>query len=340
LLRDRLPSWVPRNASLEIVYLEAVALAVSEVTRTANDVAAQTLETLLEKVFLIPRLSGVPAAGRVTLTFDTAVSLTVAAGTTFLVPGTGARLVTVRDVDVTTKTAILDVEAAAAGADLNGIVGVDVDLLDGLPNTLSATITTAMAGGVDSEDDAAYIARCGRVFSRMSSSLVTPDAFATFALESGQATNAVGVRAWDGRDPSAIGTMGGHVTVVAWGAGGPLPDLALLDLQTRMQDMAATGATVHVTRARLHPVDVAATVTVSAGADRDDVRARLLAVLAARLDPARWAFGAPVRSSVLLAAVQSVPGVDHVTGFSPAADITLAADQLASLGTTTGLTVA
>ena len=340
LLRDRLPGWVPRNASLEVIYLEALALAVAEVTRTANEVAAQTLETLLDKVFKIPRLEGTPATGRVTLAFDSAVALTVPAGTTFLVPGTGAQLLTVRDVDVTTDTAVLDVAAQSAGSDLNGAVDVDVDLLDGLPNTLSARITTAMTGGVDPEDDAAYIARCGLVFSRLSSSLVTPDAFATFARETGQAPNAVGIRAWNGANPSTIGSDGGHITVVVYGMGGPVSELVRLDLQTRMQDMAASGATVHVVAARLRPVDVGGTVTMAAGADRADVAARVAATLTARLDPARWEFGAPVRSSVLLAAVQSVPGVDHVTNFTPAADFTLAADQLASLGATTGLTVA
>lgn len=340
-LQDRLPGWVPRNASLEVIYLEAVSIVVAELVRTADEAVAAAVESLLSKVFGVARLEGIPARGTVDLRFDTPVSVTVPAGTTFLLPGSGEQLLTDRDQSITLLDRVsLDVSAAVGGGGLNGTpAGTPVDLIDAVPNTLSATLGSDLVGGADPEDDAAYIARCAHLFARLSSSLVTPVSFADFALESGQVSNAVGIGAWNGTSGTP-GSDGGHVTVAVWGLGAAVPRLVQLDLQARMAELTATGTQVHVIDAKIVPVDVAGAVAAASGADSNDVHDRVLAVLEHQLNPERWTFGAPVRSSVLLAAVQDAGGVDHVSGFTPAQDVVLDAHALPRLGSVTGLTVA
>lgn len=54
-LQALLPNWIPRNASPELVYLEAVALAVAEVANAANATIAAVEEDILANFYQVPR---------------------------------------------------------------------------------------------------------------------------------------------------------------------------------------------------------------------------------------------------------------------------------------------
>ena len=82
-LQALLPNWIPRNASPELIYLEAVALAVSDVVNSANATIAAVEEDILENFYQVPRLAGSSAGGQITVTFDSTVTTTIPAGTGF-----------------------------------------------------------------------------------------------------------------------------------------------------------------------------------------------------------------------------------------------------------------
>jgi len=82
-LQALLPSWIPRNASPELIFLEAVSLAVAEVTNAANATIAAVEEDILANFYQVPRRPGSAAGGQITVTFDSTVTTTIPAGTGF-----------------------------------------------------------------------------------------------------------------------------------------------------------------------------------------------------------------------------------------------------------------
>lgn len=335
LLATRQPEWIPRNGAPEVIYLEAVAQAVTEVAVAAQAEVGAVVETLLSELYQVPRLPGAGATGEVTLTFDTSVTTTIPTGTRFLLPDTGVELVTTADVPVSASlTAVLPVATATATAAVNGTgSAASLDLLDTVPNALSAQITLDLSGGTEPESDSAYLTRAVQRLARVTSSLVVTDHFSAYVLEDGQTSNAVAIAAWDGASIGTAGTDGGHVTVAAYGRGGQLPAGVKTALAAAMQAITAAGATVHVVDAALSTVDVTATVHPIAGYDTNAVRDACEAALAAWLAPETWEFGETVRVTTLTTVLAAVEGVDYVTSVTtPAADVTLNANGLPAAG--------
>ncbi len=337
-LQALLPNWIPRNASPELIYLEAVALAVSDVVNSANATIAAVEEDILANFYQVPRLAGSSAGGQITVTFDSAVTTTIPAGTGFALADYGIEVATAADVTVTAASSVaLDVFTAEATTLVNGVgPGAAIDVLDVIPNVLSVAVTSAFAGGAAAEDDTTYTTRARNRLARVTNSLVVADHFSAYTLEDGRAVNALCIPAWDGASTATIGTDAGDVTVVTYGRGGALSSTVRAELAAAMQAITYAGATVHVIDATVVPVNVTCTVKSMTGYTAGDAQAAAEAAIAAFLNPETWPVGDDVIVGALQAAITDTDAVDYIDSMSaPSGTTTLDADEVPTPGTVT-----
>lgn len=337
-LQNLLPGFEPRNAGLEAIFAEAVALAVADVSNSANATVAAVEEDILATFYQVPRLSGSVATGVITVTFDSTVTTTIPAGTGFALTDYGVEVATTTDTTVTAATtAALTVSTVTPTSSVNGVgAGAGVDVLDVIPNVSSLAITTAFSGGAEAEDDVAYIARARNRLARVTNSLVVLDHFTAYVLEDGRATNALTIGAWDGVSTGTIGSDAGKVTVVTYGKGAALSSGVRAELAAAMQAITYAGATVNVTSAATTSVNVTTTVKVAGGYSATEVRADVEAALQAYLNPETWTIGDDVIVGALSAVMSDLPGVEYVDSISaPSGTVTIAANAVPVAGTLT-----
>lgn len=316
-LQGALPSWVPRNASLEVLLIEAVCLATAEVVNAGNQTVGAVVEQMLANFHQVPRRPGSPAVGEVTITFDSAVSTTIPAGMGFVLVDYGVEVSTTSATAVSAASSVVvQVASVEATTLINGVgPGAALDVLDVVPNVLSVAVTGGFSGGADPESDAAYTARARSRLARVTNSLVVPDAFAHAVLEDGRASNAVAIRSWDGTGaaPTGLaGTHGGHVTVVTYGRGAQLSSGVRAELAAAMQAISATGTTIHVNPVQTTSVAVTCTVKAADGFDAGQVQAAVEAAVRGYLSPESWPFGDDVVTGALSAVISDLVEVDYV----------------------------
>ncbi len=336
----RRPDWTPRNAAPEVIYLEALSQAVGDVLALGDTVLGGLAEALLSGIYGIPRLPGTQAVAEVTMAFDSTVTLTVPTGTRFLLADYGVELTSTADVSVTSATsATIQVATTEATSTVNGVSSATIDLLSSVPNALSVTLASTLAGGSEPEGSDEYVYRAGQRLARVTNSLVVPDHFAAYVLESGLASNAACIGAWDGTAIGTAGTDAGEVTVVCYGFGGQVSSGNRAALAEAMQAMTAAGVTVHCVEAALQSVAVTTTVAAEPGWDALVVKAAVEEALTTYLSPQTWTFGETVRELSLSTLVENLPGVDFVDTLSVtgAVDgkVTLDANEVATVGTLT-----
>lgn len=337
-LQAALPDWLPRNASPELIYIEAVALAVADIINAGNATIAAVEEDILSRFYQVSRRPGSAASGQITVTFDSAVTTTIPAGTGFALTDYGVEVATTADVTVTaSSTAVLAVSTTEATTLVNGVgAGAALDVLDVISNILSVAVTGTFSGGADPEDDVAYTARARNRLARVTNSLVVADHFSAFVLEDGRAVNALCIPAWDGVSTGTIGTDAGHVTVVTYGRGGTLSAGDKTDLAAAMQAITYAGATVHVTDAAVTTVSVTTTVKAMAGYSAVEVQAAAEDAIRGFLNPETWPVGDDVLVGALQAAITDTPAVDYIVSMSaPSGTTTIAANAVAKYGTIT-----
>lgn len=332
------PEWIARNASPEVILIEAMSLAAAEIANTGNAVIGAVTEAVLSSLYQIPRGTGTPATGTLTLTFDSTVTTTIPAGTSFLISAYNVEVTADADVTVTAaSTASVAVSSASSTTALNGVgSAASVDVLDWIPNLLSVAISGTFSGGSDPEDDATYIARARQRLARVTSSLVVADHFTAYCLESGLVSNATTIGAWDGVSTSTIGNDAGKVTSVVYGFGGNVSDANKTTLASAMQAITAAGVTVAVKNAAVTTVNVTVTVKQQPNTVAAAVQADVETAIKEYLNPETWTYGATVRTTSLSTVIDNVASVDYVSSLSaPAADVTLNANGLAKYGTLT-----
>jgi len=338
---SKLPEALLPDGSLEMVLIESLALLVGEIGYGLNRVPGAVLESLLTRLYAIPRSPGVlPTA---------AVQITPAASGASVPVGTLVQL-TVGD-DVVQFTTDEELTIVAGGpatvvpitgtefTDLaNGIiVGTPVDLVTDVTGVTSSVLSTAVGGGAGPEDAEPYLDRAGIRLQRLTDTLVMPSQFEAYALEQPGIFRAKALNNYN----SATGlTANGHLSVaVLDSAGALLSAPAKTALATAMDDIALANLGVHVFDPTITAVPVTATVHVVAGASTSAVQAACVAALDAYLSPLSWGWGATVRRNELIAILEGVEGVDYLTTghpTAPAADVALTgAAPLADAGTLT-----
>lgn len=334
------PDWVARNASPEMVFIEAVALAVADLANAGNSVVAAVEEDILSRFYQVARRPGAAAVGQITVTFDSTVTTVIPAGTGFLLVDYGVEVATTADVTVTAaSSAVLQVATTTSTTLVNGVgTGAALDVLDVIPNVLSVAITTGFSGGADPEDDAAYTARARNRLARVTNSLVVTDHFTAYALEDGRASNALTIPAWDGVSTGTIGSDAGKLTVVVYGWGGTLSAGDKTDLAAAMQAITYAGATVNVKDAAVTTQSVTCTVAPAPGYSAPEAQAAAEDAIRAFLNPETWPIGDDILVGALQAAITDTPQVDYIVSpgsMTPSTDVTIAPNAVANAGTLT-----
>ena len=109
-LQAALPDWLPRNASPELIFIEAVSLAVADIVNAGNATIGAVEEDILSNFYQVARRPGSAAGGQITVTFDSAVTTTIPAGTGFALTDYGIEVATSADVNVSGGTGVEDAE--------------------------------------------------------------------------------------------------------------------------------------------------------------------------------------------------------------------------------------
>jgi len=318
-----------RNGDLATVLLEVFATASADVIYAVNRVLGALVETVLVS-YGVERDLGAAATGSLALTFDGAVTVTVAAGTQFLADD-GSAVVAVRDTPITSaSSATVDVEEAVPGVGALLTAGQAMSPASGIPRLSTCTLSAALAGGRPAEDDPAFFARVATRQRRVTSSLVVDTHFVARALEDPRVGRAAAIDRWDTGTSSLVD---GHMTVAVYGRGVALASDVLTDIDTYMNAESASILTVHVIPAVLVPVDITAGITVASGFTSSDTTERCEQVLAEWLAWTNAGFGQTVTPTAIEAVLANVPGVSAAVVTLPTGDVATDPWEIPSPGT-------
>lgn len=327
-MRNTLPGWTPRNASLDVAILEAFAVAAADWIYATNRTVGALVEALVA-IDGVPRDEGTPGTGQATLTFDGAVALTVGEGDAFIT-ATGATLLAVRDTTISGTSGLVDVEEAEPGSTALLPAGTVLSPAVGIPRLSTCTLTTPVTGGRPAEDDLSWITRASLRRRRISNALVLPDDFTAAALEDPRVGRATTINRWNS-DTST--TVNGHATVALYGRGAALPAEVLSDLTDVLTSACYSELTLHVIDAELAPVNITAGITVAPGYTSGDVIDACEDAITAWLGWDNAGFAQTVTPTAIETLLKAVPGVSTAAVTAPTGDVTCQAWELPSPGT-------
>lgn len=332
-LQLNLPGWIPNEANIEVITLEALALQMSEGIVATNRLPGAVTVAILKLIGIEPDY-GEPPNATATITFGdilghevpggTRIVLVLSDGTpvTFLVEPPGA---VIAPGDSSGEVSLIADEYTGAA---NGTpAGTAMTMIDRLSFVEGVELSTPVADGRDAETDDDYRDRGVARLSRLSDALVVPSHFTAAALEDPNVAAALTLDNLDpqpGHDP---GDDPGHVTVAVLGDGGALLSAgAKTVIEDSMEARAVAMLVVHVIDATIVTVTVATTVVATAGADPASVEASVQEAVTAYLDPLAWQFGGTIYLNEMISLIDHVDGVDRVASVTlngSGADLTL-----------------
>lgn len=343
-LQSRIPDWVPSATNIEVMLLEAMAIEVAEAVFSINRIPTTLVQALLALYGVEQDTGTAPTVDLTFTAYDTA-GYNVPAGTEVVITTnsgdtvsffTDAELIIAESTDSGTISATATVNTDIA----NGIIiGTEVELVDSITGIETVETATVVAGGVNPETLDAWTQRGIQRLQRLSDALVIPVHFTQAALEDPNVFRANTVDNYDPTEdpPSSPGDNPGHVTVVVYGAGGPLTSGQKADIQDSMELRALSNLVIHVVDPTVVTVNVTAAIKVKAGYVEADVIDAVEARLDNYLDPTVWPWAGVVRRNELISIIDQVDGVDYVDALTaPASDVNIGiGTSLATPGTLT-----
>ena len=334
LAETRLPQFEPRNGALEVIIMEACATGMGDLIYAANRVLGALVEGVIS-LYGVTRDEGSPATGTVRLTLTGSQTVTIDEGTLFRLEDADSMLIATETVTVTGTTVDVAVATTDTGGYLNSIVaGTACDPVVAVPHLANCELYTDLNGGSDPEDDLAFLTRASTRFARVTSSLVTAEHFAAYALEQPYVKRAVAVDQFDHDGGNSPGDDDGFLTVYVYGAGAALTAEQKDGLEQAMQAQCASILTMTVEHATPVSVNVTAAITKAAGYDTTELEAAIEDALASVWSWQTSGFGADVEPLDVQAVIEAVPGVDSVTSLTlPSTTTTVAFDEFAVIGT-------
>lgn len=339
-IKDRVPGWEPSEGSFINIQLEAESNMAAEVRDIGAVMPKAAFRAFGAKIINIPPADEAFATVPSTWTAKDNAGYTIIAGTLVAIPIDGssnAGFEVVDDVTIpagSTATAAGEVilQAVLPGSqatDLGG-VGVLVDVVDSVAFVDNVALTAATSGGVDAEDDDAYLDRLSDELRLLTPRPILPEDFAVLAR------NTVGVGravALDGYNP-ADDTYNNErmVTVAVVDIDGnnltmPIKDAVSASLEAQRE----INFIVNVIDPTHTSIDVTFNAVAYTGWDAPEVQGRAVAAIEQYLDPSTWGTisgtgEAPQWSNVnkvryleLTTVLNNVPGLDYVTGLTFAA---------------------
>lgn len=313
-IASKFPEWTPREADLPVVLIEAMATEVVETVYAVNRVPDLVAERVVS-LFGIDRLEASEPRGRVTFTLTPGTGdRMIPAGTRVAIGSDGPVFATLTDLTITQAAGSGSVDIIGQGvesAEYNATpTGTPLVLGDPIAYVDRVTLSAALSGGAPAESDGEYMARAMLTLSRLTSSLVTVQDFATAALED---PRVVMVQPWDRHTPTNPIPQDGALTLFVVGQGGAtLSDADLASIRDALQAQAVSILRVYVANAVQAAVDVTTVITTLPGYPATDVVAAVTAAITAALSPTASQAGGTVYRNELVALADRVDGVDHV----------------------------
>jgi len=285
-----------------------------------------------EKIVNVPRIAAAPALVTSTWTLADDAGHTIPAGTQVTIAANAeesAGFVVVADVVVAagaseTAEGEVQLRAIEPGAAGNGLPG-PVVLVDSLAFVESVAMVGVAAGGVDEEDEDAYLDRLTEDLQLLSLSLIVPRDFEIDARAHAGVSFALCVPGYDLSTKTADTPL--TLTVFVKGAdGGLVPAPEKEALRTSQQARVPSGVEVFVGDAKYTVIDVEESHTVLPGYEPAAIDAAVEAAIADYLSPARsgvpttgdpgssggWESVGAVYRNELISLCDRVPGVGRV----------------------------
>lgn len=318
-IATRAPEWVPAEGDLEILLLEAWALATGQLLYAVNQIPIRMFYAL-GSAFGVPPGAAVQASASISVyTSGPTVSRTITAGQIFRVTlPDGSTVDCSATANVTGNApAVLTVpvQLISAGATYNSIpTGSAVSPVDSLSWVDSVVTATAFTGGTDAEQMGPYQARLAAYLRRGNSALVTSGAIATAALDVAGVGRSKAIDQWDGI--SAVGFIGQNQGYVALGVATATGTAVASSVKTAIQayflPRIASFLTVNIYDPNPITITVTITVNVAPGYVASTVAAGVQAALTAYVSPQNRPWAATLSANDVVGVAMMVPGVAHV----------------------------
>lgn len=205
-IQAHIPGWIPNDADLETIVIEAIAQMTSEARDVASAVPTAIFRYFGGLVGVVP-LDATYAQGDVTFTASDEAGYAIDAGTVVAYAASGDSLIaflttsglTIAPGDTTGTCHIQAAEIGSGSSDL-GTIGTPLVPITPLTNIISCTLLAATYGGIDGEEDQDYLDRLAGWLRLLTPTPILPPDFSALAR------NIIGV--WraitlDGYNPNA-----------------------------------------------------------------------------------------------------------------------------------------
>lgn len=331
-------AWQPGNAGRSLARADAEALAdlrsvVAEIARGGylDTATGDWLDLVAEGVFALERVAATFAVGTVTLTCSPAAGpYSLSAGALVVTDGT-RRYRSTNAAGLTLSTGgalVVEVRAESPGAasNISGTLLSAAPLSPALAGvTVSAAPSWIAIAAVDAETDAALRARCRLRWSTLGRG-ANLDAYLYNALNASVA----GIT----RAQALPGPGNGEVTVYVAQAAGTATSGQVAAVQSAIDLVKPVTDTAIVTAATPVVIAVTATVYVAAASDSTPNRTVATDAISAYLNGLQLG-SATVDTARIGASIYAAAGIRDVDLVAPAADVVIAAGQVATVGTVT-----
>jgi len=338
-LQARIPDWVPSDTNIEMMLLEAMAIEVSEAGYMIDRLPQIIMEALLAMLG-VERDYGTQPTADLLVTMDDDIGYVIPAGTEFLLAldnGDTVTFSTNADLSViaTTTTGVVTATGDVFSTVVNGYpTGIELSAIDYVPGLSTVEFNASPTGGVNPETIKGWFDRGVQKLQRLSEVLVVPQHFIDHALEYSFVHRANVI---DNYEPSVgpIGSNGGHINILVYGAGANLSSPQKAQIQASAEAISAANLAVHVTDPTVGTVNVTVTVHKYDSFLSGTVTGNVTAAIQNYLNTETWDWSGTVRRNSLIAAIGQAAGVAYVaTLTAPAADVVISSGlALATAGT-------
>lgn len=327
LLQARFPGWEPAPSDILRWVAQATARISADVFEQMTQLEQAAFKRYGEAIAAIPPIQAAPATVESVWTMaDELGHEPIEAGTQVGIPGPEGKPLgfeTVGDTPVPSgikKVSILlqAIEPGEAGNDLSGTPQLET-ALSFVESPGGIELTGVTAGGVDAEDEGAYLNRLVETLRLLSISLILPEDFEVHARSYAGVFRAKCIRAYDGATKEAEVPL--CQTVFLMGPDGrPVSETIKAKVLAGQKAKLISGVLHFVADPEYTKIDVKASFKVEPGFDPATIAAIVKGRLQEYLSPATWGFQAnggwinrtSVYRNELISLIDRVGGVDRV----------------------------
>jgi hypothetical protein len=349
-LQSQWTGWVPSEAQLEVVLIEALAPLAANAANIAQNMPEAALIAFGTKLLNQPYNGGAPSYATVCFTFDASApgpTLTIPAGSQLEIDGYAFQVAA--DTSGAPGTTVnATVSCTLDGSDSNGLTGVSISPISMPAFVVGMAVVTPSSNGVDEQSDDDYANQLSADRRLTSTAIVTLIDFELTALDQ----NYIGRAHADTTGPrqvtvTVLGPTDGVVSA---------PNKALLEAIYADPTQRVANVTFLVVDPTFETINIAYTVKTAPGYDPNDLITRINTALADLLSPSGW--GVPiqgdtgsavttwisdstVRYNVLIGLIENQPGCQYVVSMTlngGIVDVVMSGSGVAlpELGTVTG----